>query len=59
MTSGEVRVGQKSAGHLGSTPLPVSAVKLSIADVLANRDGVVLAREWNLEDDLVWTQITF
>ena len=35
MTSGEVRVSQEGAGHLGSTPLPEIAVKLDIAEVLA------------------------
>ena len=53
MTSGEVRISEESAGHLGSTPLPVGA------EVLANPDSVILTREWKLEDDLVWTKITF
>ena len=59
MTSGEVRVSEEDAGHLGSTPLPVGAVKLSIAEVLANPDGVILTGEWDLDDDLVRNQITF
>ena len=58
MTPGEVRVSKEGASQLGSTPLPVSAVKLSLAEVLANPGGVSLTREWNLEDDLVWTKIT-
>ena len=59
MTPGEVRVSEEAAGQLGSTPLPVSAVKLSIAEVLASPGGVILTREWNLGDDLVWSEITF
>ena len=53
-----VRVGQEGAGHLGATPLPVSAVKLSFAEVLASPGGVILTRERDLEDDLIWTEIT-
>ena len=53
MTQGEVRGRQESAGHLGSTPLPVGATNLSIAEILANPDGIILTRERNLEDDLV------
>ena len=58
MTSGEVRVGQESAGHLGSTPLPVTAAKLDIAEVLAYRDGIILTRKWDLEDDLICVKVT-
>ena len=58
VTPGEVRVSEKGAGHLGSTPLPVRAVRLSIAEVLANPDGVILTRERNLEDDLVRAKLT-
>ncbi len=43
MTPGEVRGGQEGAGHLGPTPLPVKAVKLDVAEVLANPDGVIVA----------------
>ena len=57
MTPGEVRVSEEGAGQLGSTPLPVSTVKLDIAEVLANGDGVFLTWERDLEDDLSWTQI--
>ena len=59
MTQGEVRVFQESAGHLGSTPLPVGAVKLDIAEILANADGVNLTWERDLEDDLVLIKMTF
>ena len=59
MTPGEVRVSEEAAGQLGSTPLPVSAVKLSIAEVLASPGGVILTRERDLEDDLIWSEITF
>ena len=58
MTPGEVRVSEEGAGHLGSTPLPVSAVKLSIAEILANPDGVILTWERDLEDDLVLIKMT-
>ena len=58
MTPGEVKVSEEAAGHLGSTPLPERAVKLSLAKVLANLDGIILTRECDLEDDLVWTKIT-
>ena len=58
MTSGEVRISQKGAGHLGSTPLPEIAVKLDIAEVLANRGGVILTRHRDLEDDLVFIKVT-
>ena len=58
MTLGEVRVSEEGAGHLGSTPLPVSAVNLDIAQVLASPDGVILTWKWDLGDDLVWTKIT-
>ena len=57
MTLGEVGVSEEGAGHLGSTPLPVSAVKLSIAEILASPDGIILTWEWNLEDDLIWSEI--
>ena len=57
-TPGEVRVSKKGAGHLGSAPLPVRAVRLSIAEVLANPDGVILTGERNLEDDLVLIKMT-
>ena len=59
MTSGEVRGGQESTGHLGSTPLPINAAKLSIAEVLACLDGVILIGKWNLDDDLVLIKVTF
>ena len=59
MTQGEVRVCQEGAGHLGSTPLPVGAAKLSIAEVLASLDGIILTLEWDLEDDLILIKITF
>ena len=55
MTQREVRVRQKGAGQLGSTPLPVTAAKLDIAEVLAYCDGVFLTREGDMEDDLSWT----
>ena len=58
MTPGEVKVSEEAAGHLGSTPLPERAVKLSLAKVLANLDGIILTWECDLEDDLVWTKIT-
>ena len=52
MTQREVRVGQEGAGHLGPTPLPVSAVKLNIAQRLANLDCFILivTGERHLED---------
>ena len=53
MTQGEVRVGQEGAGHLGPTPLPVSAVKLDIAEILANLVSIILTWERDLEDDLI------
>ena len=58
MTQREVRGGQEGAGHLGSTPLPVGAVKLDIAEILANPDGVILTGERGLEDDLVLIKMT-
>ena len=58
MTKMKVRVGQEGAGQLGPTPLPVSAVKLDIAEVLANSDGIILIRERDLEDDLVLIKMT-
>ena len=58
MTQGEVRGRQEGAGHLGSTPLPVSATKLSVAQVLANPVGVILTRERDLEDDFIWIKLT-
>ena len=58
MTTREVRVSEKSACCLGSTPLPVRATKLSIAEVLANPDGVILTGERDLEDDLVLIKMT-
>ena len=59
MTLGEVRVGQESTCHLGSTPLPVSAAKLDIAEVLTYRDGVILTWKWDLDDDIVLIKVTF
>ena len=62
MTQREVRVGQEGAGHLGPTPLPVSAVKLNIAQRLANLDCFILIviGERYLEDDLILEiRITF
>ena len=58
MTQREVRVSHEGAGHLGSTPLPVSAVKLDIAEILANPDGVILTWERDLEDDFVLIKMT-
>ena len=58
MTQREVRGSQEGAGHLRSTPLPVSAVKLDIAEVLANPDGVILTWERDLENDLVLIKMT-
>ena len=58
MTQREVRGGQEGAGHLGSTPLPVRATKLSIAEILANPVGVILTGERDLEDDLVLIKMT-
>ena len=58
MTQREVRVGQESAGHLGSTPLPVTAAKLDNAEVLAYRDGVIRTRKRDLENDLVCVKET-
>ena len=57
MTPGEVRASEEGAGHLGSAPLPERAVKLSLAEVLANGDGVILTRERDLEDDLVLIKV--
>ena len=34
MTQMKVRVSQEAAGHLGSAPLPVSAVNMDIAEIL-------------------------
>ena len=56
MTQREVRVGKKGAGHLFSSPLPVTAAKLDIAEVLAYCDGVFLTWERDLKDDLRWTE---
>ena len=53
MTKREDRGGQEDASHLGPSPLRVHAVKLDIAEVLVNPDGVILAGERDLEDDLV------
>ena len=58
MTQREVRGSKEGAGHLRSTPLPVSAVKLDIAEILANPDGVILTWERDLEDDLVLIKMT-
>ena len=58
MTQWEVRVGQEGAGHLRPTPLPVRAVKLSVAEVLANLGGVFLIWKRGLEDDLVLIKMT-
>ena len=58
MTQGEVRVSQECAGHLGSTPLPICAVKLDIAEILANPVGIILTGERDLEDDHVLIKMT-
>ena len=58
MTPGEVRVSEKSTGHLGTAPLPVGAVKLSNAEILANPYRVILTGERDLEDDLVLIKMT-
>ena len=58
MTQGEVRVFQEGAGHLGSTPLPVSAVKLDIAEILANPDAVILVGKRDLENDFILVKMT-
>ena len=58
MTSGEVGALQEGAGQLGPTPLPVGAVNLSVAEILANLDVVILTRERDLGDDLVLIQMT-
>ena len=58
MTQRQVRGRQEGAGHLGSTPLPVSAVKLDIAEVLANPDGVILTLKWDLENDFILVKMT-
>ena len=58
MTPGEVRALQEGAGQLGPTPLPVCAVNLSVAEILANLDVVILTRERDLGDDLVLIQMT-
>ena len=58
MTQREVRGGQEGAGHLGPTQLPVGAVNLSSAEILANPDGVILTWERDLEDDLVLIKMT-
>ena len=55
MTQRQVRVGKEGAGHLVSSPLPVTAAKLDIAEVLAYCDGIFLTWERDLEDDLSWT----
>ena len=31
---------------------------MSIAEILANPDGVILTRERDLEDDLIWAKLT-
>ena len=58
MTLGQVRGGQEAAGHLGPTPLPVRASKLSIAYVLTNLDGTILTWERDLKDDLILVKLT-
>ena len=58
MTQREVRGSQEGAGHLRSTPLPVSAVKLSSAEILANNDGVIRTRERDLVDDGTRAKLT-
>ena len=58
MTPGEVGALQEGAGQLGPTPLPVCAVNLSVAEILANPDVVILTRERDLGDDLVLIQMT-
>ena len=58
MTSGEVGALQEGAGQLGPTPLPVGAVNLSVAEILANPDVVILTRERDLGDDLVLIKMT-
>ena len=58
MTKMKVRVGQEGAGQLGPTPLPVSAVSIDIAEILANPDGIILTGERDLVDDLIWAKLT-
>ena len=58
MTQREVRGSQEGAGHLRSTPLPVSAVKMDIAEILANNDGAILCRELHLVDDITRAKLT-
>ena len=52
MTQREVRGSEEGAGHLRSTPLPVSATKLRSAEILANPDGVIRTRERDLVDNI-------
>ena len=58
MTQGEVRVFQECTGHLGSTPLPIIAVNIDIAEILANYDGIIRTGERDLVDDLIWAKLT-
>ena len=58
MTQGEVRGRQEGAGHLGSTPLPISAVSIDIAEILANYDGIIRTGERDFVDDLIRAKLT-
>ena len=58
MTQRQVRGRQEGAGHLRSTPLPVFATKLRVAEILANPVGVILTGERDLVDDLIWAKLT-
>ena len=58
MTQREVRGSEEGAGHLRSTPLPVSAVKLSSAEILANNDGVIRTRERDLVNYITRDKLT-